>query len=105
MKQQKVFICNDERFQLLVKIGEHSGKTLYSGNGGKVYFEKPENAIKSAIGLELQAMHLHKMRSIGIADHDAAALADAQIEAIQERMNAVSVAVEIADDEAGENHD
>ena len=99
MKQQKTFICNGERFQLLVKIGEHSGKTLYSGNGGYVYFQSPANAIKSAMGLELHAMHLHKMRSIGIADHDAAALADAQIEAIQERIAAVSVAVAIADDE------
>jgi hypothetical protein len=102
MKQQS-FICNGERFALLVKTGEHSGKTLYSGNGSHVWFEKPVNAIKSAMGLEIHAMHLHKMRSIGIADHDAAALADKEIESIQKRMNAVSVAVEIADDEAGEN--
>ena len=101
--KQQTFTCNGERFALLVKTGEHSGKTLYSGNGGKIYFQHPVNAIKSAIGLELHAMHMYKMGSIGIKDHDAAALADAQIESIQKRMNAVSVAVEIADDEAGEN--
>ena len=98
MKQQKTFICNGKRFALLSKTGEHSGKTLYSGNGGYVYFQSPANAIKSAIGLELQAAHRVKMRHIDNGDQEAAALADAQIETIQERITAVSVAVEIADD-------
>ena len=97
MKQQ-TFTCNGERFQLLVKIGEHTGTTLYSGNGGKVYFQHPVNAIKSAIGLEMQAMHLHKMRSFGIGDYDAVLIAESQIKSIQERINDVSVAVEIADE-------
>jgi hypothetical protein len=97
MKQQ-TFTCNGERFTLLVKIGAQTGATLYSGNGGKVYFEKPVNAIKSVLGLELKEAHLEKMRNFGTGKYDAVLIAESRIKSIQERINAVSVAVAIDDD-------